>query len=239
MKTSSEVREWYNAFSTKQVKTGINLRHYHIFRLLVRSGLQRHHSVLEIGCGIGALTRLLSNYVTKGHIAATDISDVSIDIARKALKGNERIQFYVTDMNDFSLPEKFDFVVLPDVLEHIPMDQHDSLFRGLAQMMHPEAKLAIHLPRPKLIEYLNAKETDKLQVIDQAVYADFMLKQTYRNGLFLESYNMYSLFHQEPDYAFIVFTPGKRQEFSHRSKMSIIFKKLFARLAYTFRTGRW
>lgn len=41
--------------------------------------------MLEIGCGVGTLTELLSQYITRGSMVAVDISTESVEIARKRL----------------------------------------------------------------------------------------------------------------------------------------------------------
>ena len=48
MKSPKEIGNWYNSFSNKQLKTGINLRHYRIMDFLIESGLQKNSNVLEI-----------------------------------------------------------------------------------------------------------------------------------------------------------------------------------------------
>ena len=95
---------------------------------LIKSGLRKDSVVLEVGCGVGTLTVLLNKFLSKGKLVATDISDESIEKAKKRIPNSNKIDFFVTDMKDFSYSQKFDFIVLPDVLEHIPIDQHKELF---------------------------------------------------------------------------------------------------------------
>ena len=188
-----DVKSWYNTFASKQKKTGLNLRHYSIINQLIGYGLKKKSKVLEVGCGIGTLTSLLHNFLTKGKIVATDISDVSVEIAKKDLKSN-RATFYVTDMKNFSLDEKFDFIVLPDVLEHIPMEDHKELFKTLSNLLSNSGILCIHIPHPKVINYIRKNTPELLQVIDQSISADFLMKNAYESGFLLQDYKSYSLF---------------------------------------------
>jgi len=183
MKTTKEIKNWYNVFSKKQLKTGTNLRHYTIINHLINSGLQKNSSVLEIGCGIGTLTGLLHKYLKKGKLVATDISDDSIEIAKKRISKSENIDFLTTDMKDFNYPKKFDFIVLPDVLEHIPIEQHLGLFKILTKHMHDESILLINIPHPKAIEYIREHTPEKLQIIDQSISAETLLKNAYFSDL--------------------------------------------------------
>lgn len=231
MATSADVKDYYDEFSAYEVKQGVNLRHYHVFNQIVASGLRKHHHVLEIGCGIGQITGLLNNYLTGGKIVATDISPASIALAKKRMNNN-CVEFVVTDMSDFTRDDKFDFIVLPDVLEHIPIEQHKDLFQRLAQRMHPHSKLVIHIPHPECIDYDRANRPHKLQIIDQALPAEHIVSTASQHGMILEAYNPYCLYHSSPDYVWITFKHEKSPIFEPLPKYLIILKKQWARLKY-------
>ncbi|MBK9735605.1 MAG: class I SAM-dependent methyltransferase [Saprospiraceae bacterium] len=198
-------RNWYNDFSKQQIKTSINLRHYTLFNKIVNAGLKKESKILEIGCGIGTLTGLLYSYNKFGHIVAADISDESIEIAKRRIGISERIDYVVTDMITFEYKHKFDFIILPDVMEHIPVEQHENLFKVISIHMHPSSKVVINIPHPKAIEFLRKNSPEKLQIIDQPLSADKLISDAYQNNLVLESYNSYSIFNNQHDFAFIIF----------------------------------
>jgi len=56
---SKQVAEFYDQYSSQQGKIGVNIRHRSILKRLVKLGLSKNSSILEIGCGIGTLTSLL------------------------------------------------------------------------------------------------------------------------------------------------------------------------------------
>ncbi len=232
MDQPTKVRNWYNTFSKNQLHTGVNLRHYHLFNEIVRAGLKKNHKVLEIGCGIGTLTGLLLRYLSKGKLVATDISDVSIEVAKDRLSKFKQVEYVLTDMLDFSYPTAFDFVILPDVLEHIPIEQHLQLFSCINKHIHDQSMIVIHIPHPKAIEYYQKHFPDKLQVIDQAISSDRLLQDVYSQHLILDSYTSYSLFNQEPDYALIKVKRNTAVSFTPVSKQHIILRKLMARLKF-------
>jgi len=60
-KKTEEVSEYYDGFSSYQLAKGINSRHLSIFRFLRKAGLKKNSIVLEIGCGIGTVTHLISS----------------------------------------------------------------------------------------------------------------------------------------------------------------------------------
>lgn len=231
---NTQVKEWYNEFSSKQVKTSKNLRHYTLINKIINEGLNKHSKVLEIGCGIGTLTELLYNYIKKGQIVATDISDISITIAKKNIGISDRIDYIVTDMVDFNYAQKFDFIILPDVLEHIPIENHNDLFGIIVKHMHSSSKIIINIPHPKAIEYLQKVSPQKLQIIDQSIYADQLIQDTTSNNLLLLKYDSYSIFDTNFDYAFIVLTLNQEFELNNKSKYEIIFNKQFNKIKYYY-----
>lgn len=233
MKSSQEIQKWYNTFSSKQVNIGTNLRHYSIFNSLTEAGLKRNHKVLEIGCGIGTLTKLIANYVKKGSLVATDISDESIEIAKTRIPNSRNnIELLVSDMSDFNHSEKFDFVVLPDVLEHIPIEQHDNLFKIIAEHTHDNSRILINIPHPKALDYLRIHSPEKLQVIDQSISAKELIDTTYAHGLELINYKSYSIFNKENDYALITFKKDTPITLAPLKQKTIIYRKLLARIKY-------
>ncbi|MGB0890738.1 MAG: class I SAM-dependent methyltransferase [Flavobacteriaceae bacterium] len=229
MREKEDIKSWYNTYATKQKRTGLNLRHYSIINQLINYGLKKNSNVLEIG--IGTLTSLLHSYLSKGKIVATDISDVSVEMAKKEIN-SKRATFYVTDMKQFTLDEKFDFIVLPDVLEHIPMEDHKELFKVLSNLLKNTGVIFIHIPHPKVINYIRKNTPELLQVIDQSIPSNFLLENAYAADLLLVDYKSYSLFKNENDYAAIAFRKNVELEFTNRSQKTIILHKLKARIKY-------
>ncbi|MFP5470278.1 MAG: class I SAM-dependent methyltransferase [Bacteroidia bacterium] len=234
MKAEKEIRDWYNDFSKKQIEISINLRHYSIVNHLIDAGLKKNHSVLEIGCGIGTLTKLIHKYLKTGKIFATDISDESINIAKSIFsKTSSNVEFIVTNMENFSHSNKFDFIVLPDVLEHIPIEQHRNLFQVISNHMHDNSKILIHIPHPKALDFIRKFQSEKLQIIDQSISAEQLLKDTYHNGLTLVNYTSYSLYNKEADYALIILQKNRDlSTLTPFSKPKIIYKKALSRLHF-------
>jgi hypothetical protein len=135
-------------------------------------------------------------------------------------------------MTDFSHREVFDFIILPDVLEHIPLDQHKSLFRTLADHMHEQSVILIHIPHPRALDYIRATTPEVMQIVDQSVEADTLLADAYASGLTLISYRSYSLSNREHDYAVISFRKKNTVTLSPLPKSTIILRKLLSRIRF-------
>lgn len=212
------VSDFYDEYTEQQFRKGIHIRHRTILQNLKKAGLKSTSKVLEIGCGIGTVTHLIAKATPNGKVLAVDISPKSIDMARHFNQRFNHVEFAVTDMTDFSRPEKFDFVVLPDVIEHIPLEQHPHLFQVIAQHLHEGSTVAINIPHPVYQEWVKENRPELMQIIDQAISTDQLLVDTYKSGLYLSSLESYSLFMEEPDYQWILLKPKRKTDFTSKSK---------------------
>jgi ubiquinone/menaquinone biosynthesis C-methylase UbiE len=88
--------------------------------LLTQGEDARHLRVLEIGCGIGRMTRELAGIF--GEVHATDVSAEMIKQARARLQGLTNVRLYETNGLDFAdLPSgHFDLVFSAYVFQHVP-----------------------------------------------------------------------------------------------------------------------
>jgi len=112
------------------------------YRLL--AGIYQEHvpegaSVLEIGCGTGTL--LAGLRPARG--AGVDISPRMVEIA--AAK-HPSLSFRVADAEKFDPGESFDFVIVPDVVEHI--DDVGAMFRSARRACHAETRVIVTSVNP-------------------------------------------------------------------------------------------
>ncbi len=230
---AQEIKSFYNTYKRKQGVTGITLRHYMVFDKCIKAGLKRDHHVLEIGCGIGTFTQLIARFINKGTITATDISNESIDEAKKNNLLSGRVKFFVSDMTDFISDNKFDFVVMVDVLEHIPFEQYDQLFRLIDRFTHSNSILAMNIPHPDMIKHIRATHPEMLQIIDNPVEMDYLSGNIYKNNFRLSKYHPYSINNTGNDYVFMTFEKNSRQKaFRQIPTMRIIRQKLIYRINF-------
>jgi cyclopropane fatty-acyl-phospholipid synthase-like methyltransferase len=213
MATKEEVKEYYdNTFKDYQKKVGINIRHRTIFKNLKSVGLKPNSNVLEVGCGIGSVSHLILKYITEGSFVGLDISPESIKVAQQFNSFHKKAEFSVNDMSHFTHPTKFDFVVFPDVLEHIPVEQHAFIFETIAKLTTPDAVVLINIPEPNHLNWLRIKHPEKIQIIDQALSMQDLLNNSYPFGFKLFSANPYQLHYNVPDYLSVVLKKNMKVE---------------------------
>ncbi|MFZ6050945.1 class I SAM-dependent methyltransferase [Halocola ammonii] len=206
---NKHIKTFYDTFSNHLNVSGYNFRHYQIAKWLDKLGnLNSSSNVLEIGCGPGHSTLNFVNRIKEGKIVAVDISEENIEFAKKLHSNVNNIEFHVTDMSDFSHDLKFDLVLLPDVLEHIPIDQHNDLFKTIRRHLKDLGVVLIHIPDPEYLEFKIETSKETLQVIDQPIHTDIIAKNLRDSGLritFLQSYNLSSM---DYDYQVIRLEPN-------------------------------
>jgi 2-polyprenyl-3-methyl-5-hydroxy-6-metoxy-1,4-benzoquinol methylase len=94
-------------------------------------------NVLDVGCGSGRLSKALSE---KDYcVVAIDSDWKAVEITKK--KG---INAFASDLDDWKSDEKFDCIILGDVLEHIEDDR--SAMRKVHGMLTPNGCIVVNVP---------------------------------------------------------------------------------------------
>lgn len=225
-----DIADFYDEFSSKQVKTGANERLISLYKRLQKLGLKSDSKILELGCGVGIFTQLLAKNKSAGLIEAVDLSEKSVAIARNKLKSKTNIHFDVADVVLYQ-PQSydFDFVTLMDVIEHIPLEQHDRLFGNLAKICSEKTRIAINIPNPQYIGYARINHPESLQVIDQEVHLFPLLQIFEKHGLELAFFEKYGIWEEE-DYHFMVVRKKRKFELKHLADQRNISEKIVKKL---------
>ncbi|MBK6267010.1 class I SAM-dependent methyltransferase [Marivirga sp. S37H4] len=201
----SEVSKFYDEFSKEQFQRGINNRHLSIQYHLEKFGLQPNFKVLEIGCGIGTVSELLARFLSsEGSLHAVDISEQSIELARQRLSKYNNVKCEVKDLTKESINNEFDVIVLPDVIEHIPLELHQSFFSNLKKLLKLDGFIFIHIPHPNFLEWHVKIKDDRLQIIDQPIYTNELCNVIYPLNFYIHQLISYSIYTVENDYQIII-----------------------------------
>ena len=139
MKTKADKRGHFDALAPERDRWLRRNRYYHEeVRRLVASVVPPGSSVVEIGCGTGDLLAGLAPARGLG----LDLSPEMVAVARRkhGARGSE-LEFRVGDAEALEVDEKFDFVVLSDLLG----DLTDvwAVFRSLRRVTHPGTRVVI------------------------------------------------------------------------------------------------
>lgn len=230
---TEHVIEYYDDFIAKQLDSGINDRIYKLYQTLSKFGIKSNSNVLELGSGIGTMTFLLSKHVTKGKIEAVDLSPKSIGFAKQRIR-NTNISFVCDDVVFYQPSIKnIDFITLFDIIEHIPIEKHDALFKNLESICGEKTKILINIPNPAYIEFDRINNPQSLQIVDQPIPLTSIIQNLEKNGLTLTFFKTYSIW-VEQDYQF--FVVEKKKEFMEvpLSSKRNLFQKAKKKLERTF-----
>lgn len=106
-------------------------------------------SVLEVGCGTGTLLSRLAPASGVG----IDISPRMVEIAAAKFPG---LRFLVADAEDLRLDETFDFIVVPDVVEHLT--DPGAMFRSVRKCCRRDTRVIVTCVNPLWAPVLHLAE---------------------------------------------------------------------------------
>ena len=98
-------------------------------------------SIVDLGCGTGALTTLLSERWPGAAISGVDNSDEMLAVARQS---NPSIEWVHADIEVWEPPTAPDVVFSNAALHWV--DDHGALFQRLRSWMHPGGTIAVQMP---------------------------------------------------------------------------------------------
>jgi trans-aconitate 2-methyltransferase len=213
----SLVKEYYNKIWSEKVNNQQNNRHRYIFKKLRKLGLLKNSKVLEVGAGSGLTSQLIFNYLGEnGYFLGVDISDESIKNLNKRFR-KANIEFQVNDMISFSSNIIFDFIVFPDVLEHIPIVQHNYIFKSLRENVHASSIILINNPHPEVLAWYQKNNQDQLQIIDVPLYPSHFMELAKIIDFEVFEIIPYKLYHKTDDYQWIVMRKNIEHSIVHEN----------------------
>jgi cyclopropane-fatty-acyl-phospholipid synthase len=138
-----------------------------------RAQLQNGQQVLELGCGWGSLSLFMSAKFPKSNFTVVSNSRTQkIFIDEQARQRNiTNLTVVTSDMNTFTIAQKFDRVVSVEMFEH--MRNYKKLLEKVAGFLNPEGKLFVHIFTHKAYAY-------KFEVKDDT---DWMSKYFFTGGI--------------------------------------------------------
>lgn len=132
-----EVAEYFNSLADDWDAHGVNAEA--IERVLDNARVKAAMSVLDVGCGTGAV---IPFYLARGArpITAVDISERMIEKAREKF-GTSGVRFICADAQTLALTERFERIVVYNALPHF--QDPAALIERLAGMLEPGGVLTV------------------------------------------------------------------------------------------------
>lgn len=101
--------------------------------------------ILDIGPGHGFFSFFIKETIPEfNKIDFVDISATSLGMTKKIIGENEKLNYFLKDIFDFNESDKYDFIVLGEVLEHL--DKPKEILKKLAKLLSDNGVLWITTP---------------------------------------------------------------------------------------------
>jgi len=144
-------------------KSGNVIEKEHLDRYIFASKYVKDKIVLDIACGSGYGTKMLSKKAKK--VYGADISEESISYAKKKYK-NRNITYYVADATNikFLKDESVDVVTSFETIEHIP--KYKIFLREVKRVLKKDGIAIISTPNKKYSSPYRKKPLYKYHVIE-------------------------------------------------------------------------
>lgn len=144
---------------------------YHFSRkrrnLFLPFSISKEHTILELGCGCGAITRHLGE--CGATVIAVDGSIKRAEIAAERCRDLDNVSIYCDNIDSFSFDQKFDYVTLIGVLEYSPqyIDAPDPVNHCLEiarNFLKPGGSLILAIENQFGLKYFNGCSEDHLNI---------------------------------------------------------------------------
>lgn len=128
----------------------------------VRSCLEHTHgeSLLDLPCGDGTLTGLFARHFER--VVGVDASSKHLKIARERAP---QAEFYESLIEEFNTDERFDNVVMLNILEHV--NDPISILRKAASLLKEKGTLIVHVPNANAINRHIAVKMGTLESLEE------------------------------------------------------------------------
>jgi len=149
------ILEWYLRIKMKLENN------YNLYTRL----LPRHGTILDLGCGYGFISYMLSFTAPGRKITCVDYDDDKIRIARHCFSANEQLEFLCADITRFDF-NKQDGILLCDVLHYLPHEKQINLLikcienlnkNGVILIREAVSDLVIRHKRSKVTEFFSTR----------------------------------------------------------------------------------
>jgi ubiquinone/menaquinone biosynthesis C-methylase UbiE len=176
------IKEYFNIIASKRKGRGLSNYYWREITNYCNYFSHEDSSVLEIGCGSGDLLAGIAGSKKIG----IDFSEGQIAWAKEKHAG-KNIEFILMDANHITLTEKYDFVVISNLIGFV--DDIQSVFEQVQKVCHPNTKIIVQYynslwePALKFAELIGLKTKTLLQ--------NWLNTKDVNNLLFVSGFDVY------------------------------------------------
>jgi trans-aconitate 2-methyltransferase len=191
------VRSFYDEFSLARMldyRLEKNLRIEFAIQRIERY-VEENSNVLDLGCGIGIVSERIAEIARAGTVWACDLSEQNIWYAKRTVNLPNLYFRSIDLLREFDKINEWvnrppDLVTLIDVLEHLPINEHEGLFRNLSRLMAKESRMVLTFPSAQYQRYLQKNEPEELQIIDEILELSHIAELASSCGFVVEHFSL-------------------------------------------------
>lgn len=187
MGLSNNIKTFYETFSRDVLLKdfyNLNLRQQAIIDLCSRF-IPNGASILEIGCGVGIISRHLQRRASQ--VVSVDIGETNIKIAKmytKSPKVEFKIMDITEDISNLAQYGSFEAILLADVIEHIPKEKRSALFKNIERLLAVNGLVLLTFPSPQYQEYIKLHNPESIQIVDEKIWLSDIIAVTSLSPLY-------------------------------------------------------
>lgn len=179
--SSLDIKTYYNSHLNKRINDftfgneRISRAYDEIFNWIK---IHKPKKILEIGCGIGDVSFRLAEQFPMSEVIGFDITKNTIDFGKSIFNlPNYNLVFCedFIELNEFCVDQKFDFIFLIDVFEHLDDQSLQSFIDFLKKKINENSMIFMACPTILHQNYLRKHKPEGLQPVDNDVsIVDFL-----------------------------------------------------------------
>jgi len=199
-----DIKNYYDEATSLKLKDYVygNAREDKAWQTIKRY-VQQPKNILEIGCGIGIMSHRCHQYWPDAEIIGIDISERSVSIANALFK-TDHCSFYTSLPTHLDGQNRFDVIMLIDVLEHVEIEQRPELLNLIKNNLSEQGMLLLAFPTPNMLNINRTHFPERLQPVEVDIHIADLLEISNTIGLPLIFYKEVFV-SEKRDYAHSIF----------------------------------
>jgi trans-aconitate methyltransferase len=161
---------YYDARIDRKVRDFVegNLRVEAAWRTVAAWAPPAPRTVVELGCGIGAISWRMAQKWPGAHVHGLDLSPVTIEAAAKLFR-LPNLTFSTESVDVACSGRPVDLFVLMDVYEHIASADRDALHRTIRRSLAPGGRVILTFPTAAYNSWIARHQPELLQPVDELI----------------------------------------------------------------------